>query len=447
MQQLSIELNQKYKIIHDAIHGQIYLSNIACKIIDTLWFQRLRKLEQLGFCSRIWPSANHTRFAHSIGTYKTTDDLLKAIIENSNEKHLSECLTKISELKDSFKKPELTPWICELIKIAGLCHDLGHGPFSHVFDDLLLKSDDSMTKHEVRSGVILERIINEEKISISENELLFIKKLINPSSNYTGFVYQIVSNNLNGIDSDKFDYLLRDTYTLNLNFGFNWKLLCKNVAVIDDIICYKSQFASEIQSMFNARYKLHKQIYSHPKVISIQYMIKDILYLFKDLDIQHSIYTYDFLRMTDDRIISKIEDVKEEDNKNVHELYNRILKRKLYKHVGTLIQRVDPDINIPPKKLSIKEICELSNNVITEDEIIIYETKLGYIGGNKKNPLNSIYLYCKKDPEKKFKLKIEDIASLTKGAFQEYNIYYFCKNLEKAELAKSILLSSGILSY
>ena len=168
----STKLIINHKIIHDNIHEQLTLSNYACKIIDTKWFQRLRYLEQLGLCSRIWPCANHTRFSHSIGTYYTTGLFLKAIMENSDVKHIEECLIKIKELKDSFGEvPYLSDRICELIKISGLCHDLGHGPFSHVFDDIILKDCKSpLARHEVRSCIILEKIIEERKIPITKND-------------------------------------------------------------------------------------------------------------------------------------------------------------------------------------------------------------------------------------------------------------------------------------
>jgi HD superfamily phosphohydrolase len=443
---LEKKLVLRHKIIFDNIHKQIYLSNYAVKIIDNIWFQRLRYIGQLGMCSYIWPSANHTRFAHSIGTYLTCSVVLSAIRKNSNKKHLDYCISQIEDLKDSFnnESPSFNDWICELIKLAGLCHDLGHNAYSHSFDYLLDKNTDKEAKHEYRSGTILEKIIKEEKMNITQKEINFIKKLIDPDSTCSGFVFQIVSNNLNSIDSDKMDYIERDSNSIKQNFGFNWEILAKNIAVIDNTICYRQQFSNSIYAMFNARYQLHKQMYHHPKVLSIQFMYQDIIKLLDEkYEFSKAIYDDTFLKITDSRLTNLIEDLdptKNKEEKKALEIYNRIIKRKLYKHVGTLIQRVDPDISdFKPNMLSIEDICILSDGKIRSDEIIIYETKLGYIGGNKKNPLCNVYLYSKKNSLTKLKLRVEDIAGLTLGACQEYNAFYFCKTIEKAYIIKNII--------
>lgn len=141
--------------------------------------------------------------------------------------------------------------------------------------------------------------------------------------------------------------------------------------------------------------------------------------------------------MTDSRIINYILDM--DCNTEAWKIYDRIIKRQLYKHCGTIITRINPFKPIIHKKISIKEICKRSNDVISPDDVIMFETKIGYISGNKKNPLTNIYLYEKNDSEKKIKLILDDVASLTDGAFQEADIFYFCKNPEKAVIVKNII--------
>ena len=127
------------KIIYDVIHGYIKISPICLKIIDTPEFQRLRNLKQLGLTYLIFPSANHTRFEHSLGVSFLAGEMLK---------HLN------------YKQPELeiTDREIELIKVAGLCHDLGHGPFSHFFDNHFLNKIDCDVEHKKRSCMILDLI-------------------------------------------------------------------------------------------------------------------------------------------------------------------------------------------------------------------------------------------------------------------------------------------------
>jgi len=430
------KLNKKHKFVLDNVHGVIPLSNIACQIIDTHEFQRLRDIRQLGLCHYIWPTSVHTRFAHSLGVYHVTGIMLESLKENSNKEHVTECLKKVDLLKDN--EPILSDLVCELIKIAGLVHDLGHNCYSHAFDELVSDMDSKMKRHETRSQYLFEKIVREHKINITDNEIKFIQKLIDPTEYDVGFVYQIVSNLSNGIDVDKFDYIIRDSASINQHFGFNWQVLCTNVAVIDNTICYKLQVNNCINSMFNARYQLHKEMYCHKSVLAIEFMILDIIRkIDKKYNIKNSILDDSFLKMTDSKIMNYIMDLDHTDEAWL--LYDRIIKRKLYKHCGTIITRINPFKPVIPKKISVEEICKRSDNKVCPNDILMFETKLGYISGNKKNPLNNIYLYEKDNNMKKLRLSLQDVASLTDGAFQEYNVFYFCKVMEKSPIVKSIV--------
>ena len=192
------------KIIYDVIHGFIEIDVLSLKIIDTPEFQRLRNIKQLGIVNLVFPSANHTRFEHSIGVYYLAGELLNNLKNNQPELNIT--------------KREIL-----LIKIGGLCHDLGHGPFSHLLDNVILKEEESIYKeHENRSCLILNHIIKKYNIPINDEELTFIYSIINPT-NYKKktdkiFFYEIISNTRNGIDVDKFDYLKRDTFYLGLSY-------------------------------------------------------------------------------------------------------------------------------------------------------------------------------------------------------------------------------------
>uniref|UniRef100_A0A0C3SK24 HD domain-containing protein n=1 Tax=Guillardia theta (strain CCMP2712) TaxID=905079 RepID=A0A0C3SK24_GUITC len=100
------------------IHGQITLPPLLLAVIDTPQFQRLRKLKQLGAAEFVFPSATHTRFEHSIGVAFKAGQILRAIRDDQP-------LLNIDD-RDI---------LC--VQLAGLCHDLGHGPFSHKFETFL----------------------------------------------------------------------------------------------------------------------------------------------------------------------------------------------------------------------------------------------------------------------------------------------------------------------
>uniref|UniRef100_A0A9J8ANF4 HD domain-containing protein n=1 Tax=Cyprinus carpio carpio TaxID=630221 RepID=A0A9J8ANF4_CYPCA len=107
------------KIFNDPIHGQMELHPLLVKIIDTPQFQRLRHIKQLGTKYLVYPGATHTRFEHSLGVAYLARCLLKTLRENQPELNIT---------KQDF--------LC--VQIAALCHDMGHGPFSHLFDGMFI---------------------------------------------------------------------------------------------------------------------------------------------------------------------------------------------------------------------------------------------------------------------------------------------------------------------
>ena len=227
------------KIIFDPIHGYIELDQLSIQIIDTQEFQRLRKIKQLGCCYYVFLGASHNRFEHSIGVAYLSKKLLKNIKDNQPELEINNDLLQI-------------------VEIAGLCHDLGHGPFSHLFDDKFLKvylKDDKFVKHETRSCLIFDHIVQKYKINITPNDTNTIKELINPQKkNLTPrYLYHIVSNIDNGIDVDKFDYIKRDTYNIGLHYNFDYDRILKQARVIDGKIVFPDKLVYEIHNLFHIR--------------------------------------------------------------------------------------------------------------------------------------------------------------------------------------------------
>ena len=114
------------KIIFDPIHKYMKLSPICVQIIDTPVFKRLKHLHQLSLCYQVFPGATHKRFEHSLGVAYLSGKLMRSL-----QKHQPELGITAQDIK--------------LIEVAGLCHDLGHGPFSHLWD------------HEVMSQLVTDK--------------------------------------------------------------------------------------------------------------------------------------------------------------------------------------------------------------------------------------------------------------------------------------------------
>ena len=140
------------KLIFDTVYGYIPYSIQETKFLDTSWIKRLKRIKQLGLLDHVFPSASHSRFEHSIGVCYLSGELMY----NLKDKH--------PELKIDKKK-------IELVQIAGLCHDLGHGPFSHLFDNEFIKKYQDINNpnihHENRSCIMLKRIVSKYKININ----------------------------------------------------------------------------------------------------------------------------------------------------------------------------------------------------------------------------------------------------------------------------------------
>ncbi len=437
------------KEIFDPIHGYIKITKLAQLFIHTPQFQRLRYLHQLGTCHYVFPCATHTRFEHSIGTYHLAGRVLEAIKKNSDPKLIKEYLALIPELNC---EQELNSYVCELVKIAALCHDIGHGPFSHVFDDIFMTNvgngKNEMEYHENRSCAIIKYIISknhELRSMIRENEVNFICNLINPQKHHEGFIYQIVSNNLNGVDVDKFDYIQRDTYNLGLKYSIDADRIIADMKVIDNKICYTLKVHYDIVSLFTTRYRLHKQIYTHKTVISTQYMIRDIMIVVnKFFNIYDSIFDVEkFIDVTEEYIIILLKLLyREKDNekytvnerKEIEYAYNlwiRLNERKLYELVKLFVT---------DNKINISDIQDRFG-----DTIICYQGKIGYVSGSKTNPLDDIYFYSHKDNvDKCFKISIakDKTSHLISSVYQEYVTMIFVKdksdNKTKTELINFI---------
>uniref|UniRef100_A0A8C5QFH3 HD domain-containing protein n=1 Tax=Leptobrachium leishanense TaxID=445787 RepID=A0A8C5QFH3_9ANUR len=149
-------------VLNDPIHGHIELHPLLVRIIDTPQFQRLRYIKQLGGCYYVFPGASHNRFEHSIGVC-----------------HLAGCL--VQALHDRQPELEIDPIrdiLC--VQIAGLCHDLGHGPFSHMFDGRFMPLHESMSVkmlyHLIESNG-LDEVMKEYGLRLPE-DLKFIEEQI-----------------------------------------------------------------------------------------------------------------------------------------------------------------------------------------------------------------------------------------------------------------------------
>lgn len=439
-----MSLNNFSKLFGCNIHGSIRVSALALKIINTPEFQRLKNIKQLGLCHLVYPSATHTRFEHSIGVYYLAGQMIDKIRKLYPYKYFD-----IPELGESFV---LTDLIVECIKIAALCHDIGHGPFSHIFDDVLLNNSKSHPniKHETRSCEIVEilckRVLFDE---LNDYHIAFIKSIINPGPNNTGAIYQIVSNYLNGIDVDKFDYLARDSVGLGLKNSFDYHRLINEIKLDENNnIIYPKHCSIDIYEMFHSRYMMHKKVYSHKTVKLLEVMLND---LFLKIDvvfgISESINDMEkFCKLTDNTIFNYIEiivnppsfvciNLNDSDNKKVleaYQIYQSIITRKLYKQIYEIYSDSPYEENF---KSFIQFIKTKYPQILTTDFQILRK-KIGYVNDNK-DPFNHIYFYDKKENNATFTLGHSNYSGLINNNLQETHMHLIYRNNSNYQLILS----------
>jgi HD superfamily phosphohydrolase len=332
------------------------------------------------------------------------------------------------------KQPDLgiTSEIISLVGIAGLCHDLGHLLFSHLFDDHFieqlsnfqeLKSKTKNYIHENRSVFLLNYLVDMYNINLNKDQLKVIGDLINPKeSEYCKWkgkyqigkwLFQIISNPLNSIDVDKFDYIVRDTKAIGLKYGFDYSRIIEDAMVIDHKICYSSQCSEDIYQMFFIRYRLHRQIYNNESVKAIEILVvKLLLEIEKELNISQ--YIFDAEKM-------------------IELVDGFIWHQKLSPSIKKIILDIDcariPELVYQEVSLYPFDFDEAKlKQTFDQSQYSILKFKVGYVGG-KSNPLNKVSFYNLKTKKIISENKIKSFSLLITQKHQEYFLRVYCLDL------------------
>jgi HD superfamily phosphohydrolase len=420
------------KVLKCNVHNRIKLSNLAIFVIDHWMFQKMRDKKQLAHCEKVFPGATHTRFAHSIGTYHLARLMARRIRDNSDSVELQSCL---DDLNQRFGiRPVLSDELIEFIAIAGLCHDLGHGPFSHQFDSVLedygMSENDPQfpyAKHEYRSGAILEHILNG---IVTAGEIAFMRELINPPKGIKGWVYQIVSNGLNDIDCDKADYVLRDSMYLDVPVSFDLGRIIMDLAVVDGDVCYPSQECNALYKLFVSRFELFMAAYSHRAVRCLNRMMTLAMRNLDLTELMGSVKSGNmevFCKYGDSRVVMMLED----DSGDAGEMWERVVNRELYHSIGEVRMCAKTEHEVQQRVTAIMRVWQ-SMYPDDADEFEMLTAKIGYLSGNKPNPIDILPLYAERPDGSKERKRAnrDEITTLMPAHHQETTLLLIYKGFE-----------------
>jgi HD superfamily phosphohydrolase len=407
------------KIFRDPIHGYIHLDELCMDIVDTAQFQRLRDLKQLGALYYVFPSASHNRFEHSIGT-----------------SHLAGQL--VSRFQQQQVELGITEWDAQCVRIAGLCHDLGHGPFSHVFDNTFipLARPGLLWSHEQASEMMLDALVDSNGIDLDQQQLRFIKSLIRGDSGDKAFLFDIVANKRNGVDVDKFDYISRDCHILGEPSSYDIKRLLNYSKVLDNQICYYHKEGYNVYQLFSTRYSLFKRIYTHRVAKGIEYMIVDaFLAADAELHISDAIDDADaYLRLTD-CILKDIELSTSDELKESRDLVKRIRQRHLYKFVQeyVLAPHLKPRItrkDVNAVTIAAHSIPDSTNATKASEHDIIVDWLTIDFGFKDKNPVDQIKFFSRQS-DTPFHIPKENVSLLIPQHFDETIVRVYTRNPQR----------------
>lgn len=235
----------KRKIINDPVYGFINIpSELIFDLIEHPWFQRLRRIKQLGLTHLVYPGALHTRFHHSLGAMHLMQEALNILRRKGHK------ITK-EERQGAV--------------IAILLHDIGHGPFSHALEHSIVRN----IHHEFLSRLMMEQL----NIQFSGNLSLGIE-IFNHTYKKT-FLSELVSSQL---DMDRLDYLTRDSFFTGVSEGIiGTQRLIKMLNIADDNLLIEEKGIYSVEKFIVARRIMYWQVYLHKTVLAAETMLINIL--------------------------------------------------------------------------------------------------------------------------------------------------------------------------
>jgi len=418
--------------IKDPVHGYVYITEEEKEIIDSYPVQRLHRLRQLAGAEYVYPGANHTRFEHSVGVMY----LSKRVMENP---HISQCTSEDE---------------AEMVKIAALLHDVGHGPFSHVFEHLLdkelKKTHEDMTLWIIQNSE-LKDILNKIGYNPGDVGKLAIGVLHKPGK---AFLDQIISSS---IDVDKLDFIVRDTYHTGAEYGYiDIFRLIHTLDVLGENLAVDLGALSALESFIIARIESFKSIYFHRVGRAAQIMLATAMEKAnEELGLTRFKTPEEYLAMDDYTVWTMLKNCKKSS-----EIIKNLERRKMLKcaYERTFYEKDTMVSNIFGRERYRNQMRdEIAKEAGVEAEAVIIDVptvpSVPYHHSVLMEPMEIPVFYKTRDGDKipQRLSEISKIFDVLKGFINILRVYTDEKNREKVGVASTNILggipSSAKISY
>ena len=306
--------------IRDPVHGYVRVTEVERDLIDSPFLQRLRRVHQLAGSYLVFPGAVHTRFEHVIGTMHLAGEVAESLAPGAG----------------------ITEDQVQEIRLAALLHDVGHGPFSHMYEEVL--SEGSGTTHED----ISQRIVRETSVGDILRKHGFSPRqmssfAVGKKAGRPRFVNEIIAG---GLSADIMDYLLRDSYFTGVEYGtVDIQRIVDSLQTADDHLVLDEAALHAFEAMLLARYQMFKAVYFHRTVRAAELMLVHSMKLADDALGLTDLSDLDrYLDLTDEVVLHSLAtlDRSTEELKEARRLAVDFLNRRLVKCVfERLVQRRD----------------------------------------------------------------------------------------------------------
>ena len=405
-------------IVRDPIHKFVSYTNEEKVVIDSPQFQRLRDIHQLAMTYLIYPGASHKRFEHSLGVMELATNIFDVVMDDDN-------LTKRS--REVFKEQlQDKQYWRQTLRMAALCHDVGHLPFSHTGEKILEGiNHEDLTRGLIEGG--MKQFFNQIPVNAPDGRKTLDPEMIssiatakftteeNPEELWKKILSSIITSDLFG--ADRMDYLLRDSCHIGVPYGLVDKdRLIRSLRILDIPLNDNNESVPLgihekdlplVESLLMSRHWMYSQVYQHP---TRKIYDEHLQYFLKELMQEESFPVSEdrpegYLQCTDTDILRELFVIKKHPEHRLYDHANKLLERK-YRF------RLVYKQNIGDKKIFTEHLPQISTqydsqqrlNLSTPTELIYSKVLKEFSGGIIKNIGKS----TDKDENLDFPVKLED---------------------------------------